>query len=365
MKNIENSSLNVISAVSIPDMEFKTSVKHPSIGLSRIRASLRSKIKMYKKRAQEIEKYLNKHPHAWGKFQNEFNLEANSIFNEIMSFEKLHMYNGDREKVHKLKNIFVNKIRDTFDRGEYGSWSIHKPFGYAGDFRIIDSIYENNPSTMGFDRLFDNYFQMSAISVAVRNRKEDFKRIIIDQIKKKKGNAIKIMDLGSGPCREIKEILSAEEFKNRKNIAFDCYDSDERSIEYAKSVVKGNSSVKFFKENVLRLAVDKNISKRIKGRYDLIYSTGLFDYLDYKVSVRLIRNLKELLKKNGVMAISDVRDKYSNPSVHYMEWMGEWNLIYRNDEDFEKIFMDAGFEKNKLNMQYEQQGIMHYIIAGN
>ena len=61
-------------------------------------------------------------------------------------------------------------------------WSLRKPFGYAGDFKIIDDLYRNYPTTVGFDRLFDNYTQMSAIAVAVRNRKEDFKRMIINFI---------------------------------------------------------------------------------------------------------------------------------------------------------------------------------------
>ena len=61
-----------------------------------------------------------------------------------------------------------------FVRGTLIDWSLRKPFGYAGDFKIINDIYENNPDTVGFDRLFDNYFQMSAISIAVRNRKDDF-----------------------------------------------------------------------------------------------------------------------------------------------------------------------------------------------
>ena len=78
----------------------------------------------------------------------------------------------------------------------------------------------------------------------------------------------------------------------------------------------------------------------------------------------MIENLKKLLKPKGVMAISNVRDKYSNPSVHYMEWMGDWNLIYRNDENFKQIFRDAGFTENNINIQYEQQGILQYIIAG-
>ena len=148
------------------------------LGLREVKASLHEKINLYKTRAREVEQYLSKKPEEWGKFQNEANLEIDGIFRDIMNFEKINLNNGCGDRVYKLKHLFVKRIRKLFERGQYGKWSIIKPYGYAGDFKIIDDIYQNDPSTTGFDRLLDNYFQMSAISVAVRNRKEDFKRLI-------------------------------------------------------------------------------------------------------------------------------------------------------------------------------------------
>ena len=49
---------------------------------------------------------------------------------------------------------------------------------------------------------------MSA-SKATRERKEDFKKIILDFVKEHKGCNIRIMDLASGPAREIKELLGS------------------------------------------------------------------------------------------------------------------------------------------------------------
>lgn len=334
------------------------------LGISTIEASLRTKLKLYRKRASEIENYLSKNLEEWGKFQSEFNSEVNGIFRDIMNFEKVNFSNDQEEKVYKLKRIFINRIRKLFLRGIYNEWSLRKPFGYAGDFKIIDDIYQNNPTTTGFDRLFDNYFQMSAISVAVRNRKEDFKRLIINFITEKVGHKLRIMDLASGPCLDLKEILSSAT-SLCKNVIFDCYDNDERAIEYAEGQLVGHSNINFIKENAVRIAFKKDIYSLIDKKYDFIYATGLFDYFSERVAVALVRNLKKLLNHNGILAISTVRDKYSNPSVHYMEWVGEWNLIYRDDEEFKKIFVKAGFREDELRTQYEQQGIMQYIIASN
>lgn len=336
-----------------------------SVSLAATENSIRKTIKHYKKRAQEIEFYLTVNPKEWGRFQAEFNSELNGVFRNIMDFEKANLAKCYDNKVYKLKRLFINRIRAMFLRGECISWSFRKPFGYAGDFKIIDMIYLNNPETTGFDRLFDNYFQMSSIAVAVRNRKEDFKRMILNLIKERNGQKIRIMDLASGPCREIKDILSVDS-SLFKNVSLDCYENDNNAIEYAKDLLSGyNCGINFSKENAVRIALKKDIHCLIDKKYDFIYSTGLFDYFEEKIAIRLIQNLKKLLKPEGVLAISDVRDKYSNPSIHFMEWVGDWNLIYRDDDSFRRIFVEAGFKENELDFKYEQQGILQYIIATN
>jgi hypothetical protein len=337
---------------------------NPILEMNTMGISFRSMIKLYMKRAQEIELYLSKRPKEWGKFQAEFNAELNNVFRNIMNFEKVNLINGREDRVYKLKRIFVKRFRKIFARGVYCDWSFRKPLGYAGDFKIIDDIYQNNPTTTGFDRLFDNYFQMSAISVAVRNRKEDFKRLIISFVCERQNYPLRIMNLASGSCRELKEIFTSDKSLFR-NVTFDCYDNEERAIEYAKVLLGNSSKVNFIKLNAVRIALAKDVNRVIHKRYDLIYSAGLFDYFSDRIAIAVVRNLRKLLKSKGILAISNVRDKYSNPSVHFMEWAGDWNLVYRDDDAFRKIFIDAGFKEDELETQYEQQGIMQYIIAIN
>ena len=243
-------------------------------------------------------------------------------------------------------------------------WTIEKPYGYAGDFKIIEDIYENNPVTTGVDRLFDNYYMMSAICIAVRNRKNDFKRMVTNFVANRQGEPLRIMDLASGPCREVEE-LHAEEKNLYKQVTFDCYDSDKHSITFASERLKNIPNVNFIHENAARIAFRKNIHSLISQKYDVIYSTGLFDYFEERVSTKLISNLRQLLKPNGVMIISNVRDKYSNPSLYFMEWVGEWPLVYCDDDSFRSYFVNAGFKRTDLELNYEQQGILQYILAWN
>ena len=328
--------------------------------------SLRQRVKLYNQIAGEIENYLSKNPHEWGRFQSQFNSELNVVYREIVNFEKENVAKDNEDKIYRLKNLFVRKLRKYFLRGEYVTWSFNKPFGYAGDYKIIDDIYLNHPKTIGFDRLYDNYFQMSSISVAVRNRKEDFKRFICNFLAdvRNKNQNLKIMDLACGPSRDVKELLSENSRGLFNNVHFDCFDADQRAIDYSKKLLGPlGRQVNFTQMNIIKLALAKEIENNIAVKYDIIFSTGLFDYLDTRISIRFIQNLSKLLKTGGILAISDVRDKYSNPSIYFMEWVADWSLIYRDDDDFRNLFLKAGFSRNQLVTGYEQQGIMQYVIA--
>lgn len=324
--------------------------------------SLLAKIKKYREVAREIKKHLNFHPNDWGRYQSVFNQEINAIFRDLMLFEQERLANGDEASVYKLKRMFINKLRPEFLYGEHIRWSLEKPYGYAGDYKIIDDIYRNDPQTVGFDRLFDNYSQMSPAANAIRNRKQDVKKFISAVFKSRKERCIKIMDLASGPCRDVKEFL--EDLSPAPgDIAIDCFDQDQGAIDYAKNLL-GNycKVVNFFRENAVRIAFKKEAPRE---QYDLIFSLGLFDYLDERIAQRLVTALRGFLKKDGVLFVANFGEKYQNPSFYFLEWVGEWQLIYRSIETFKKIFLPAGFSDTDLKVESEQQGIIHYVIARN
>lgn len=324
--------------------------------------TLKKRIESYKAWMKEMTDFLESKPNEWGLFQSEFNQEITGIFRDLMLFERAKFNSGEEDQVYKLKNLFIRRFRDVFACGEYVKWCIDKPRGYAGDYKIIDDIYLNKPRTVGVARLFDNYFMMSPVSIAVRNRKNDFVSIALDTIRQAQGRPVKIMILASGPARDIYEILRDPVVKDA-NVTFLCLEADTEAISYARKVLNEDKRVIFKEMNVVRLALMSKVEEKMDTDFDLIYSTGLFDYLDFKISVRLISNLKLLVKEGGKIAISDVYNKYSNPSIYFMEWVGDWNLIYRDHEEFREIFLNSGYKKEELLYDYEQQGIMQYIIA--
>ncbi len=332
--------------------------------MSTLTSNIFAEVRYYRKMSQHFQAHLARDPGDWIKFQEVFNLSVDKIYRDIQVFEKENITKLE-SKVYKLKKIFEKRYRRYFLFGEFIKWSFDKPFGYSGDFKIIDEIYRNCPRTNGFDRLWDNYFQGLAVCKSVRERKADFKKIILDAVKERNGRDIRIMDLACGPAREIKELIEEDKGSYFSRIIFDCYDLDLNALEYAKKLLNEAGNVNFSQKNAIRIALKKDVTEEIANKYDLIYSTGLFDYLDERVAVRLVGNLRKLLKNDGILAIANVRDKYSNSSAGWMEWVAEWNLIYRSEAQFRKIFLDAGFPPESLRILVQGSKVMQYCVVKN
>jgi len=337
-------------------------IKIPKLDELNKKLGFKGIIRTYLKVSEEIREYLKTNPDEHDKFQNDLNQVVDSFSLELARFEKENIEENEK-RVYKLKRFFIRRLRKYFIHGHYITNSLEKPYGYAGDFKIIDDIYHNRSPQTGYSKMWDNYFLRMGPSISTRNRRQDFKKIIIDFIKKRDG-AVRIMDLASGPCRELKELF--DEYPNEmKKVKVDCYDFDDHAIAYAKNLMCGIEGVQFFKKNALRMAIKKNIKDDIPYEYDFIFSTGLFDYLNERVATKLVTNLKKVLRKDGVMCISNYGDKEKNPWAHLMEWVCEWDLIYRTEDEFKDLFVNAGFSQNNIEIQYEPLEIMQYCLAKN
>ncbi len=322
-------------------------------------------IREYRKKIAEVQEDLGVAPDRWKFRQADLDRILDSVFGYFADFEKANLDNEG--KIYKMKRFFISHCRSLIRLGECNRHVIDKPYGYHGDFMIIEKIYRNAPETSGIERCMDNYFLKSAASIATRNRKENFKHYLSNFFHESLNKNINVLDLASGPCTDIIEFFDSIG-GSEDRVSMDCFEHDVHAIQYSQgklSKKKFKDRVRFIQKNAIKIALTKNVEFHLPQKYNLIFSTGLFDYLDEKISMLLIRNLKKILKPQGMLIISNYRDKWSNPSRHFMEWGGDWELVYRSQEEFIRLFKDAGFDKNQLTLAYEPLKVMQYCFARN
>ena len=78
----------------------------------------------------------------------------------------------------------------------------------------------------------------------------------------------------------------------------------------------------------------------------MIVSAGLFDYLDEKTAFKLLSHLATLLEDDGVLAVTNYSTE--DKSAFVKEWIGDWNLIFRNENDMRRIFPNP----NSLSLSF-------------
>lgn len=242
-----------------------------------------------------------------------------------------------------IKLNFYDQLKSILTIETLLGFTFLKPHGYAGDFELIDRIHTgyvtDNPALKNWDLL---YHSLSAC-VALRNRKAYFNSLL-DEIIIDKG-FVTVLNLGSGPARDIKEYLDV---RPNAQVRIDCVDMDKTSIIYAQETCKEHlDKVRFFNKNVLRL--------RVEEQYDLVWSAGMFDYFNDKLFIRLVAKYFEFVKKGGQLAIGNINSM--NPDKVVMEVFAQWFLNHRSEEALTDLVNESGIKYEKSEVLSEPTGV--------
>jgi len=255
--------------------------------------------------------------------------------------------------VDSLNSEDIDKTRDLMkpilNPNTIIGFSYTKPFGYNGDFFIIEKIYQRYINQNSKYRKWDEYFHEFPAAIAVVNRKTLAKEIFQKLNDEACGLSRNVLILGSGPVSETFEFF---ENNNDSPLLFDMIDLDKRAIAYAKTKNKKYlSSMTFYNKNVIRFVPDK--------KYDLIWSAGLFDYFKAKHFVYLLKKYYEFLNEGGEMIIGNFN--IENPSKKIMEILGDWFLHHRSVEELKSYARQAGISEDNIDVFQEPLGINLFL----
>ena len=224
-----------------------------------------------------------------------------------------------------------------------------KPFGYSGDFFIMEKIYQKYISQDEKSRKWDMYFHSMHAVDAISNRKDLAKKILSAQNNRLDASGKSVLILGSGPATEVHEYLSQTP---ENKLSFDLVDIDQRAIDYARNKNKAFlQNMRFLNENVIRYSPEK--------KYDLIWSAGLFDYFKDKHFVYLLKKYYEYITPGGEMIIGNFNRQ--NISRRCMEVYGDWYLYHRSEEELAAFAQQAGIPPSKIKIMKEPLGINLFL----
>lgn len=211
-----------------------------------------------------------------------------------------------------------------------------KPLGYAGDYEMMNMIVRNEPEGESlFAKLLQIYILDQAPALAVRNRVDYFVKQFVAETARvsASGRSANICSLGCGPAREVEKFMAEQRLSD--HAAFRLLDANAQTVrdtgermDSIKLRHHRRTPIQMVKKSAQFLLKETGSATLGEGRFDLIYCSGLYDYLNDRVIKALNTRLYDRLNPGGVLIVTNF-DPY-NPIRHIMEFVFDWFLIHRD-----------------------------------
>jgi len=242
-----------------------------------------------------------------------------------------------------------------------------KPLGYPGDFECMNYMYSKPfQGESLFAKALHLASCMSTPARAVRARKDLIKERIRQVVAEGRGDRpVRIASIAAGPAQEVFEFIS--ELKELSvPVEFVLFDQDKLALSFSQRRIaalveahwRGAVRVVFLHDSIKRLLHDPTMFGDL-GPFDLIFSTGLFDYLRFSTAVTLCRNLYANTAPGGRAYVGNMDP--SNPCRQVFEHLLEWDLIYRTQEQMLE-FGVAALPHARLSTLPEGTGINPFLV---
>jgi hypothetical protein len=238
---------------------------------------------------------------------------------------------SDQEWAEFVSMCLHHPIKELVHQDPFTHRAFTKPRGYAGDAVLLDFIYgreEHWPLPEGISDLGRQIFEYTTAANApegVRARRE-FIANLLDQMVEAQDRP-HVLSVAAGHLREV--ILSSA-VRRRKLGRFVALDSDVGSLEEVER------SYSCYGVEVVPASIRQLLShKAVQGDFDLVYSTGLFDYLQASTAQRLTSTMFEMLRHRGRLLVANFLPGIDD--IGYMESFMDWKLLYRTRHEMLEV----------------------------
>jgi hypothetical protein len=99
--------------------------------------------------------------------------------------------------------------------------------------------------------------------------------------------------------------------------------------------------------------------RNLSEHYDLILIGGVFDYLNDKTIVSILKSLRNNLVEDGRVFFTNI-DK-NNCYRTFMEYLGDWFLIERSESDVDELITAAEWPDDSYRITKDKTGLTHLV----
>jgi extracellular factor (EF) 3-hydroxypalmitic acid methyl ester biosynthesis protein len=239
------------------------------------------------------------------------------------------------------------------------SWIAHrartKPSGFAGDFEMLIKLYEQATPARGLGGYLDLCILDLPLARAVRARLKSARDFLIREVQSRAGD-IRVLNIACGPCREFVD-WPAEISEGKIEIV--AMDNDPKALSHVKShvvpMLPPTVELRPTRYNALRTrSASMTVSKF--GKFDIIYSVGLCDYLPDEQLIAIFSALQQTLVDNGALYIA-FKDTEQYDKTPY-QWHLDWFFFQRTEYECLRLYEAAGIRAETMDTSRDDTGII-------
>ena len=218
-----------------------------------------------------------------------------------------------------------------------------KPLGYAGDYEMMNMIVRNGYEGGSlYAKLVNAWLLDQDGPQAVRNRVGFLVNKLIEETSRvsRAGKIANVFCVACGPAWEVVQFMEQQPVADHAR--FDLLDFNEETLQYASGKLAETKKKHGRKTElkVVKNSVQNLLRNGGKGaaKYDLIYCSGLYDYLNDRICKALNSYFYDLLLPGGLLVVGNFGPHL--PVKHFIEHFLEWFLIYRDSKQLGALAPD-------------------------
>jgi len=218
-----------------------------------------------------------------------------------------------------------------------------KPLGYAGDYEMMSMIVRNGYEGKSlFAKLINAYLLAQNPCEAVRNRVHFLQNRIAEETCRmaRGGKQANIFCVACGPAWEAANFIAEHPLADKAS--FHLLDFNAETLDYTENKLREikrlhhrHTRVELVKNSVHNLLRAKSRTTLPEPKYDLIYCSGLYDYLSDRVCQSLNNYLYDQLLPGGLMVVGNFAPFTAGQNL--MEHLMDWYLIYRDSKQMSAL----------------------------
>ena len=232
----------------------------------------------------------------------------------------------------------------------------------SGSYRFADHVYRNEASgRYGIGRALDAILLRMRGARSMRNRFFHVQNEIltaaraVDTRRAKTADTFRILSVPCGIARDLVHAareLAAELPAVHARTTFFGVDLDPEPLEISRELVGSDEQFVFSHGDALDLTA-------FPTDLDVIASTGLGEFLDDALLVRLYKNCYERLREGGVFVTSGMQP---DPVADYlMRQLAELHTHYRRGDELIRWLHTAGF--HEVSTRQDDVGLQTLVVA--